>query len=386
MKNKYRAVFYIVIFMLILCRQVVINNVVSYAAAQNDESDSGVLYDEDSYSKEYKDIDKAIKSQTGLNISFKDIVANVNTKQSLSYNVKTILNYISQVFLQNRKMLIQIIILCVLSAFINIFSPFFNQKQLKDTAVAVIALTLTASLLVVYMGVYATAKEAMDNLVNIYKVICMVFIPAVYAAGAGISAAGYYQIIIWMIAAADVFIKSVLFGLDKIYIVMSMCDSIEEEEHFKKAKEMIKKSIKWCGGSVLTVFMGLGGIKSIINPVKDSLNTAYIYKAAGMIPGIGSSAELLSQTVVASSCIIKNSIGVAGIIVIIICMAAPVIKLVLIFTIYQGVAAIIEPVSDKRIIRIVTALGDAAGMLIYLLVIAFALFVLTIALICVSTN
>ncbi len=74
----------------------------------------------------------------------------------------------------------------------------------------------------------------------------------------------------------------------------------------------------------MTVFMGLNGIKSIINPVKDSINTSYVYKAVSIIPGIGDAASMLSQTVIASS-LIKNTIGAAGVIALVLCMSFPVI-------------------------------------------------------------
>ena len=136
----------------------------------------------------------------------------------------------------------------------------------------------------------------------------------------------------------------------------------------------------------MTVFMGLNGIKSIINPVKDSINTSYVYKAVSIIPGIGDAASMLSQTVLASSLLSKNTIGAAGVIALVLCMSFPVIKLVVISCIYQGVAAVMEPVADKRIIRAVQALTSAVGCLTYLVIISSVLFILTIVIVCIATG
>ena len=149
---------------------------------------------------------------------------------------------------------------------------------------------------------------------------------------------------------------------------------------------MIQKGIKWCGYTILTVFMGLNGIKSIINPIKDNINASYVYKAVSIIPGIGDAASMLSQTVIASSTLIKNTIGVAGVVVLVVSMFFPILKLIIISIIYQGIAAVMEPVADKRIIRAISGLGTAVGGLIYLLTVSSILFILTIVLICIATS
>ena len=121
---------------------------------------------------------------------------------------------------------------------------------------------------------------------------------------------------------------------------------------------------------MLTFFMGLNGIKSILNPLKDNINTSYIYKAVSIIPGIGDAASALSQTVV----------------VLTVCMLFPVVKLVTLSCIFHAIAAVMEPVADKRIIKAVAALGTAISSLTYLVVIALVLFVLTIVMICAVTS
>jgi len=67
-------------------------------------------------------------------------------------------------------------------------------------------------------------------------------------------------------------------------------------------------------------------------------------------------------------------------------MSFPVIKLVVISCIYQGVAAVMEPVADKRIIRAVQALTSAVGCLTYLVIISSVLFILTIVIVCIATG
>ena len=322
----------------------------------------------------------------GFDISFGTIMEKLLKDNNGFGNVKDISEYAAQVISSGKNNIIQVGILCLFSALINILTPLFNEKQLKDTALGVVSISLITILLSVYAGALGVARNALTSIINIYKAISMVFFPAVCASGSPASAAGYYQIVIWMITIADIFIKNILMNANRIYVCVSLCDCVDSEQHFSKLCNSIQKGIKWCSYTILTVFMGLNGIKSIINPIKDNINTSYVYKAVSIIPGIGDAASMLSQTVIASSTLIKNTIGVAGVVVLVVSMFFPILKLIIISIIYQGIAAVMEPVADKRIIRAISGLGTAVGGLIYLLTVSSILFILTIVLICIATS
>ena len=84
----------------------------------------------------------------------------------------------------------------------------------------------------------------MTSLINIYKVISMVFFPAVCATGSPLSAAGYYQIVIWMMAAADIFIRNILMNLNRVYVCVSLCDCVDKDKTFFKAVRFYTKGHK----------------------------------------------------------------------------------------------------------------------------------------------
>mgnify|MGYP002231575225 CR=1 FL=1 len=62
-----------------------------------------------------------------------------------------------------------------------------------------------------------------------------------------------------------------------------------------KACNLIKKGVKWCCYTILTVFIGLNAIKSILTPVQDTVNSKGIFMGISLIPGIGDTAQVLIQ-------------------------------------------------------------------------------------------
>ena len=230
----------------------------------------------------------------------------------------------------------KILILCILSAFINVFGPFFNKQQLTESTLSVIAISLITVLFVVFIQASDTARSTLTSIINLYKAISMVFLPAISASGAIMSKAVYYQIIIAMIAVSNIFFKNILLKTNKIYLIISLCDCIDKEAHMDKACNLIKKGVKWCCYTILTVFIGLNAIKSILTPVQDTVNSKGIFMGISLIPGIGDTAQVLSNTILSSSALIKNAIGVSGIIAIVMCMFFPLLRIGLLAVYIRG--------------------------------------------------
>jgi stage III sporulation protein AE len=90
--------------------------------------------------------------------------------------------------------------------------------------------------------------------------------------------------------------------------------------------------------------------------------------------------------VLGSGVIIKNTIGAAGIVILLVIAAIPLIKLVVLMLLYQCVAALLQPVCDKRIVSCISDIAKGHKMLLSIAASGVLLFVITIALVCASTN
>ena len=141
------------------------------------------------------------------------------------------------------------------------------------------------------------------------------FFPAVaYSCGAS-SAAAYYEIILFLMYIVNVLVKNVLMRCNYVYMILGMFDTFSEKDKFNKMCQLITKIIKLSVKGMLMFFLGLNGIKSLILPLSDSLKMSVLFKAVSMIPGIGNSAQTVSKTIAGSAVLVKNSIGVAAVIV-----------------------------------------------------------------------
>ena len=116
------------------------------------------------------------------------------------------------------------------------------------------------------------------------------------------------------------------------------------------------------------------------------MKMSVLFKAVSMIPGLGNSASTVSKTIVGSAVLIKNSIGVAAVIVMLVIIGIPLFKLVVMALVYQFLGAILEPVADKRIVKAVLVLSGCLENMIYMIAVTVVLMCLTLAIICFATN
>ena len=104
------------------------------------------------------------------------------------------------------------------------------------------------------------------------------------------------------------------------------------------------------------------------------------------IPGIGAGAGAVTKLVLGSGVLIKNTMGAAAVVILVLLSLAPLVKLWFFFMVYRIVAAVLEPVADKRLVGCISGVAEGQKMLLHAAVLGLVLFVITIALICVGTN
>ena len=337
---------------------------------------------------DYSAIDRAVRQNSGYSISFQEIINQITGEDGVTgQGFFPVLNKtFLQVITGSKTAVVQIIILALFSAAIRCFGPSACKEQISDTAQMILSISLTAVLIASFYTACTISTDTLEGCISVYKAVVPVFFSAVAFASGNVTAAVYYEIVLMLITTVNLLFKSVLIKVDQIYMLISMADAVAKEERFTKAAELCVQVMKWSGRTALVVFTGLGGLKGMLVPVSETYKKKMLYRAVQTLPGVGSSIETVTQTVWGAAKIIKNGIGMAAVIAVLIVCAVPVLKLVLMAVLFKVTAAVIEPVADKRVVKAVNALGTAVGMLLMTVLEAVSLFLLMLAMIVMMTG
>ena len=132
--------------------------------------------------------------------------------------------------------------------------------------------------------------------------------------------------------------------------------------------KFFKSSVVWVLGVVLTLFVGIVSLEGTLSSSVDGI-TAKTTKAAvsSFIPVVGKILGDAVDTVIGCSLILKNALGVVGAIVIIAICVKPIIKLVILMTMYYLGAALCQPIADGKIIKLLDQMGDTFKLLLGIL-------------------
>ena len=138
---------------------------------------------------------------------------------------------------------------------------------------------------------------------------------------------------------------------------------------------------------MLIIFIGLVGIESIATSSADGLAIKLTkFAASNLVPVVGGILSESVETVMGCSQVIKNSVGICGIIATLYLCLAPMLKLGASIIVLRISAAVMEPVCDKRIIKCISDAAGAVSMLFAMVASVAVMFILITAIIINTGN
>lgn len=318
--------------------------------------------------------------------TFDSLVNSLTNENEINLDFKSISNVFIEQIKANRNAFSQVILITLISAVIKIIVPSMYSKEINSTSQMVVLMCLITVIFSVFVNVYHTTTNCLGALTNIYESVCPVFFPAVGALSGKIHAAAYYQMVLFGIEIVNRFFNGILIKMNYIFMLIGLMDCTNDEDRFGKMTGLIKSFIRMGCKAVLTIFLGLNGVKAILLSSKDTMKTSSLVKAVNMLPGIGNQTSVVTETLLQTGAVVKNTIGVAAIITVAAYILVPVLKLLTLQLIYQTLAAVLEPVADKKISRSIQVLSDSIINFEIIILVSAALFMIAIAVICVATR
>lgn len=332
-------------------------------------------------------IDDVLSSDN--HIDFESYVNSLITgerKFSLKQIGQDIMNAISKEIKGNNNILTSLISIAVIAAVFTNFSHAFKNTQVAETGFYVAYLLLFSVLTVSFVSAATLATNTINAVLNFMKALVPAYSLSVAFVSSASTSMVYYQVTLYIITFVDFLLIKLVIPMINIYLVVSMANNLSKEDMLSKLAELLSMVIKWILKTVLGLVVGFNAIQGLILPVSDNIKKSALIKLAGAIPGVGDVLGSVTEGVYGAGILLKNAIGVAGVIVIVVICALPVIKLAVTTLIYRISSAAVQPISDKRMINCVIASADAATLLLQTLLVGAVLFLLTITIIAASTT
>lgn len=137
----------------------------------------------------------------------------------------------------------------------------------------------------------------------------------------------------------------------------------------------------------MTVFLGVISVQGISTAVADGIGIRTAKFVTGnFIPVIGRMFTDAADTVIGASLLLKNTVGIAGVAILLIITAFPAIKVLLIALVYKLAAAVLQPLGGGPIIKCLDVISKNIIFVFAALAIVSLMFFLTVTVIVAAGN
>lgn len=289
-------------------------------------------------------------------------------------------------FKNTKAALVHVLAIVIIAAVFRNFSGVFQNSQISEMCFYVLYMLLITICLNSFRILIASATSGLSSLLEFLKLLGPIYFMAVAIATGSATSIAFYNMILILICVVELVIQTFLIPLVQVYMVIRILNDLSTEEYLSKFGELLHTIIVWVLRSLLGAVIGINLIQGLLTPAIDSVKRSVLLRGGEAIPIIGDVIGGASEVVLGTAVLIKNGIGVAGAIICIAICMAPVVQMAVVTLMYKLTAALIQPISEKRIVGCISSMADGAEILLRVIFTSGVLFLITIAMVANTTT
>lgn len=316
------------------------------------------------------------------NISFQEIL-DLLLNEEKTIPVEKITDYISGLLFdairKNRMAIVFLFVLSLISAFFSNFVNVFQNKQISSIGFYVVYLLMISVCLQAFHLTITGIETSIGQLVTFMKFFSPIYFISMAISVGSVSSIAFYNIVILLIYIVELVIFRLLLPFVHIYLTMQILNFLSEEDVLSKCSELIQMAVDWSIKFLLAAITGISLVEGLLSPAIDTVKRNALTKGVEMIPGLGDVVGGTGEMLLGVAVLVKNGIGVAGAIIIISICMVPVLNMAVVTLMYKLLAAIVQPLAEKRFTETISSMGEGYLLLLKIEIAAAALFLITIA-------
>lgn len=290
-------------------------------------------------------------------------------------------------YLRGQKQLaVQILLIALFSAVCTNFIRVFENSQIADISFYMMYLLIGTLLIGAFAEMQALTVNTLKSLFQFVTLLLPAYVVTIVFSAGSISALGFYELTLLSVHILQLlFIKMVL-PLIQIYVVFLFFNQLTQEDLFSQASEFLKTLLEWILKTTTAILVGLQTIQCLVAPAVDTLKNSTAHRIVKVLPGVGGLMDSAAETIAGSALVIKNAVGVAGMIVVLLICLLPFLKLGLSVLLFRLLCAMLQPISEKRMVDCIRSFSDGVMLLMKTMLAGLAVFLVSLAMITASVR
>ena len=261
-----------------------------------------------------------------------------------------------------------------------------KKNYVSNMGFLLIYATLMVLLMQSFFLVRDIAMEGMNGILVFLQALIPTYTMTMVFTGNAVTGAMAYEVVFFLVYVIEILMKNFLSPMIHVFVLVLFLNHVFEEDKLSKLAEFMEKIIGIILKIAFGTVVGLGVVQSLLTPMKDRLANNVVLSGMSSIPGIGGALGSAGELLFSCGMLIKNSMGIIGLLLLFVIAAIPVLKIFCFWSMYHVLSVILQPVSDIRLVECV--LGIARGCDLYLKIILYSalLFFILISMITMATS
>lgn len=258
----------------------------------------------------------------------------------------------------NMGLLGTIAVLAVFCMLLQQMQTAFEQNTVSKVAYAVAYLVLIILAINSFAVAIETAQSTIGGMVNFMLALIPLMLTLLGAMGNVVSVTVFHPLIAFLVHVIGTVVYTVVFPLLFFSAVLGMISSYAVQYPLTNLARLLRNVSMSALGIFMTVFLGVVSVQGAATAVTDgvTIRTAK-YVTGNFVPVVGGLFAEAADTVVGASLLVKNAVGMSGVIILMFICAFPALKILALALIYSFTGAVMQPLGDSPITQCLDTIG-----------------------------
>lgn len=289
--------------------------------------------------------------------------------------------------LLNGKLLGMLILLTLFAVVLQTLQSSFEHQTVSKVAYAITYIVLIIIALNSFHIATSYATEAIESMVHFMIALIPIVLAIMASVGSITSVALFHPLIVFLVNTSGLIIQHLVLPLLFISAILSIVSTLSSQYKVTKLANFLRNFSLGALAVFLTVFIGVISVQGASSAVADgiTIRTAK-FVTSNFIPVVGRMFTDAAETVMGASLLLKNTVGLAGLAILVLLCAYPAIKVLAMALIFNISAAILQPLGNGPIIECLSIIGKTVVIIFAALATVCLMFFLALTIIIASGN
>lgn len=292
--------------------------------------------------------------------SFMDMLLQQDQSFSLKAGLSGLMRYMWHEVLYNGHILVTIVLLSIFSMILETLQTAFERKQVSKVAYSICYMVILVLAINSFHVAITYATNAISGMIDFMMAMVPLLFTLLASLGNAVTVTVTHPLVVFMVHAVGTAVHTVVFPLLFFSAVLHIVSSLSDKYKLTQLGNLLRTVSMALLGVLLTVFLGVISVKGIAGSVADGVTLrAAKYLTGNFVPVVGKVFADATDTVISASLLVKNSIGLVGVIILLFLCAFPAIKIITLALIFNLAAAVMQPLGDSPVISCLETIGKS---------------------------